>query len=242
SVSAPSSVTNTSPCWNGFIVPGSTLRYGSSFCIVTLRPRSLRRRPRLEAVSPLPRLEATPPVTNTCLVCAALRKKGSRGRFGPRRRTASGKCPRGIRISKASLNSALTCANPSWPDRNPLWREPEPPGNLSGYVDRKARARPADPPGVGLPPGVGRGPPPSHRGVPPPLLRLRRLHRLPHCGPPRGAVDRDRGPHPHRGAGHDLGGDGAGDGSRPRPARADRPRLLDRQGEPHRRARVDRHR
>src|SRR5436305_859136 len=66
SVSAPSSVTKTSPCWNGFIVPGSTLRYGSSFCIVTRSPRALSRRPRLEAVKPLPRLEATPPVTKTC--------------------------------------------------------------------------------------------------------------------------------------------------------------------------------
>src|SRR3954451_15529322 len=68
SVSAPSSVTKTSPCWNGFIVPGSTLRYGSSFCIVTRRPRDFSRLPRLEAVSPLPSEEATPPVTNTCLV------------------------------------------------------------------------------------------------------------------------------------------------------------------------------
>src|SRR3954451_3699706 len=68
SVSAPSSVTKTSPCWNGFIVPGSTLRYGSSFCIVTRRPRDFSRLPRLEAVSPLPSEEATPPVTKTCLV------------------------------------------------------------------------------------------------------------------------------------------------------------------------------
>src|SRR3954447_2591919 len=66
SVSAPSSVTKTSPCWNGFIVPGSTLRYGSSFCIVTRRPRALSSRPRLDAVNPLPRLDATPPVTKTC--------------------------------------------------------------------------------------------------------------------------------------------------------------------------------
>src|ERR1700738_1927089 len=68
SVSAPSSVTNTSPCWNGFMVPGSTLRYGSSFCMVTRRPRALSSAPRLEAVSPLPREEATPPVTKRCLV------------------------------------------------------------------------------------------------------------------------------------------------------------------------------
>src|SRR3954462_12870385 len=72
SVSAPSLVTKTSPCWNGFIVPGSTLRYGSSFCIVTRRPRDLSRLPRLEAVSPLPSEEATPPVTKTCLVWLGL--------------------------------------------------------------------------------------------------------------------------------------------------------------------------
>src|SRR5512139_246352 len=72
SVSPPSLVTNTSPCWKGFIVPGSTLRYGSSFCMVTRSPRALSRFPRLEAVRPLPREEATPPVTKTCLVgCVA---------------------------------------------------------------------------------------------------------------------------------------------------------------------------
>src|SRR4029079_3222175 len=70
SVSAPSSVTNTSPCWNGFMVPGSTLRYGSSFCMVTRSPRDFRTLLRLEAVRPLPREEATPPVTKTCLVGA----------------------------------------------------------------------------------------------------------------------------------------------------------------------------
>src|SRR3569623_1744235 len=68
SVSAPSFVTKTSPCWNGFIVPGSTFRYGSSFCMVTRRPRDFSRLPRLDAVSPLPSEEATPPVTNTCMV------------------------------------------------------------------------------------------------------------------------------------------------------------------------------
>src|SRR6478609_7955264 len=68
SVSAPSSVTNTSPCWNGFIVPGSTFRYGSSFCITTRRPRAVRRLPKLAAVKPLPSEETTPPVTKMCLV------------------------------------------------------------------------------------------------------------------------------------------------------------------------------
>src|SRR3954463_9475950 len=88
SVSAPSSVTKTSPCWNGFIVPGSTLRYGSSFCIVTRRPRAVSSWPRLEAVSPLPSEEATPPVTKTCLVMRACDKSGSRGEWSVRRRSA----------------------------------------------------------------------------------------------------------------------------------------------------------
>src|SRR5690348_2055632 len=63
SVSAPSSVTNTSPCWNGLIVPGSTFRYGSHFWRVTLKPRLSRRQPMEEAATPLPSDETTPPVT-----------------------------------------------------------------------------------------------------------------------------------------------------------------------------------
>src|SRR5215813_9313542 len=63
SVSAPSSVTNTSPCWNGLIVPGSTFRYGSHFCSVTLKPRLSRRQPMEEAATPFPSEETTPPVT-----------------------------------------------------------------------------------------------------------------------------------------------------------------------------------
>src|SRR2546421_6711566 len=65
SVSAPSSVTKTSPCWNGLIVPGSTFRYGSNFCSWTRSPRALRRRPSEAATMPLPRAETTPPVTKT---------------------------------------------------------------------------------------------------------------------------------------------------------------------------------
>jgi hypothetical protein len=34
-------------------------------------PRATNNRPKLEAVSPLPKLEATPPVTNKCLVTCA---------------------------------------------------------------------------------------------------------------------------------------------------------------------------
>src|ERR671932_2042243 len=72
SVSAPSSVTNTSPCWNGLIVPGSTFRYGSNFCAWTVRPRALSSRPREAATMPLPSPETTPPVTKTYFVEAAV--------------------------------------------------------------------------------------------------------------------------------------------------------------------------
>src|SRR5437899_2904033 len=65
SVSAPSSVTNTSPCWNGLIVPGSTLRYGSNFCNWTRNPRAFSRRPSDAATIPFPRADTTPPVTKT---------------------------------------------------------------------------------------------------------------------------------------------------------------------------------
>ena len=45
--------------------PGSTLMYGSSLRMETLRPRALSRRPMLAAVMPLPSEEVTPPVTKT---------------------------------------------------------------------------------------------------------------------------------------------------------------------------------
>src|SRR5437763_16885349 len=72
SVSAPSSFTYTSPCWNGLIVPGSTFRYGSNFCNWTRRPRALSSRPSEAATIPLPSAETTPPVTKTYLVSRAL--------------------------------------------------------------------------------------------------------------------------------------------------------------------------
>src|SRR5690606_21568317 len=62
----PSSVTNTSPCSYGFIVPGSTLMYGSSFWSVTRSPRSFSNRPSELAVRPFPSELATPPVTKMC--------------------------------------------------------------------------------------------------------------------------------------------------------------------------------
>src|SRR4051812_42309577 len=72
SVSAPSSVTKTSPCWNGLIVPGSTFRYGSNFCSRTRRPRAFRRRPSEAATIPFPSAETTPPVTKTYFGARAL--------------------------------------------------------------------------------------------------------------------------------------------------------------------------
>src|SRR5213078_548905 len=65
SVSAPSSVTYTSPCWNGLIVPGSTFRYGSNFWSWTRSPRAFSRRPSEAATIPFPSAETTPPVTKT---------------------------------------------------------------------------------------------------------------------------------------------------------------------------------
>src|SRR5690348_4706264 len=50
------------------MVPGSTLIYGSSFCMRTRRPRFSSNRPIAAAVSPLPSELTTPPVTKMCLV------------------------------------------------------------------------------------------------------------------------------------------------------------------------------
>src|SRR5947209_9900320 len=72
SVSAPSSVTKTSPCWNGLIVPGSTFRYGSNFWSWTRRPRALSSRPSEAATIPLPSADTTPPVTKTYFGARAL--------------------------------------------------------------------------------------------------------------------------------------------------------------------------
>src|SRR5690242_7088569 len=84
SVSAPSSVTKTSPCWNGLIVPGSTFRYGSNFCSWTRSPRAFSRRPSEAATIPFPRAETTPPVTKTYFGARAL--TGFQGSSG------SGRC------------------------------------------------------------------------------------------------------------------------------------------------------
>src|SRR5271163_2847306 len=49
------------------MVPGSTFRYGSNFCSVTLRPRLSSRQPMLAAAIPFPSEETTPPVTKMYL-------------------------------------------------------------------------------------------------------------------------------------------------------------------------------
>ena len=82
------------------MVPGSTFRYGSSFCIVTRRPRERRSRPRLLAVRPLPREEATPPVTKMCRVVDSDRPESRCARsvtgFQPTRRTPDAGEPDGV--------------------------------------------------------------------------------------------------------------------------------------------------
>src|SRR3954462_1975047 len=52
------------------MVPGSTCTSGWSFWRTTFCPRDAKRRPSEAVVMPLPRPEATPPVTNTYLVCS----------------------------------------------------------------------------------------------------------------------------------------------------------------------------
>src|SRR5262249_27125255 len=54
--------------WNGFIVPGSTLRYGSSLRNVTRSPRASSSAPSDAEESPLPSDDSTPPVTKMNLV------------------------------------------------------------------------------------------------------------------------------------------------------------------------------
>src|SRR5215471_1777872 len=89
SVSAPSSVTKTSPCWNGLIVPGSTLRYGSNFCSCTRSPRAFKRRPSEAATMPFPSADTTPPVTKTYFGARAL--TGFQGSSGDGRNLGGGR-------------------------------------------------------------------------------------------------------------------------------------------------------
>src|ERR1035438_4547873 len=76
--------------------------------MVTLSPRSLRRRPRLDAVRPLPRLEATPPVTKRCLVeaCRDVCDAAANGRLPWLVRCGDPAGPRTIRISADQYSPA----------------------------------------------------------------------------------------------------------------------------------------
>src|ERR1700712_5085830 len=73
------------------MVPGSTLRYGSSLMRVTLRPRDSRIAAREAAAMPLPSEDTTPPVTKTNLVMSMgflLREPRAFGGTRARRRNA----------------------------------------------------------------------------------------------------------------------------------------------------------
>src|SRR5574344_1304597 len=72
SVSAPSSVTYTSPCWYGLMFPASTLMYGSHFIIAIFKPLHSRRLPIALEATPFPKLEQTPLVTKIYLLILRL--------------------------------------------------------------------------------------------------------------------------------------------------------------------------
>ena len=126
--------------------------------MVTRRPRALSRDPRLEAVRPLPSEEATPPVTNRCLVAkraeAGVRStevhantdgcRASRSRHAARRRSSIGAAtrrrPSGRRAASEPASRATTVARTSSSVSRPLaciWRMQPGPG-----VGRRARTAP----------------------------------------------------------------------------------------------------
>src|SRR3989344_990609 len=74
SVSNPESNTKTSPCSMGFMVPASTLRYGSILTRLTERPRAVRSLPIEAAAIPLPTALITPPTTKIYLCPPSLRR------------------------------------------------------------------------------------------------------------------------------------------------------------------------
>src|SRR3989338_6717709 len=68
SVSRPEFKTKTSPCSVGFIVPASTLRYGSTLTRLTEKPLAAKIFPIDAVATPLPTPDMTPPVTKIYLV------------------------------------------------------------------------------------------------------------------------------------------------------------------------------
>src|ERR1700728_780 len=98
------------------MVPGSTLMYGSSLTIATLRPRaSSIARSEAEAI-PLPREDTTPPVTNTKRVISFGLEDFPpyEGRALPR---TSGQRRRANRLAHLKRLASLESAAP--PDRAP---------------------------------------------------------------------------------------------------------------------------
>src|SRR5262249_47836902 len=78
--------------------------------MLTRSPRIFSRRPRLEAVSPLPRLEATPPVTKTCLVRTGRGVNADVAKLAPVV-SADGCCPSVHGVSEYQERAQLTCTD-----------------------------------------------------------------------------------------------------------------------------------
>src|SRR5487761_1799874 len=93
--------------------------------MVTRRPRSFSRRPRLEAVSPLPRLDATPPVTNRCLVSIGRDARADAAKMVSRGRCDAGNAsaPRTLRITAGSNRHSHRHLTPA--PRHDGWRRGE---------------------------------------------------------------------------------------------------------------------
>src|SRR5436190_17311761 len=172
SVSAPSSVTKTSPCWNGLIVPGSTFRYGSNFCSWTRSPRAFSRRPSDAATMPFPRADTTPPVTKTYLGARALtgfQASSGSGRHAFPLRLLAGTKQRVQTIEREAREASPEADEPRALDHerrlgaalvectqrqvsvDPVAREPERDALLRDHVEHEQHAGRLRPPEVGRP-------------------------------------------------------------------------------------------
>src|SRR5690242_10905190 len=100
------------------MVPGSTLMYGSNFCMVTLRPRSTNSRPNEAAAMPFPREETTPPVTKMYLVAL-----GAEVIALPLKCVPVGFCPSKVVRCVHSWQRRL--GQPGHPDREPEMQRPQ---------------------------------------------------------------------------------------------------------------------
>src|ERR1700687_6229498 len=98
------------------MVPGSTFRYGSHFCRVTVKPRLSRRHPIEEAATPLPSEETTPPVTK--IYFGAIRATGGSRRFvcPPAGVTYTQLCSQPGKVSNATVGTRKNqnCTDSCW--------------------------------------------------------------------------------------------------------------------------------